>query len=306
MTNLRTIGLVMGISAMCLLAAGRAEALNIQFDYRFDANGMFDVPQRVAALEAAASIYERFADELTAIQPGDGNTWSVSLTRPDGGGTAVVDDLAVAADTVVIFVGGWSFHPSVLGFAGQGQIVNAAGSDEWFDTLAARGQSGALADQPTDYGPWGGAITFNTNVDWHYGPAVAPAGPQPDFLTTAMHELGHILGFGEADSWFELISEGEDDSLLFNGAHTIDLLGEPAELDQYGSHWAEGTYSTVDGMLQETAMDPSTPRGQRQLMTVLDYAGFADIGWEITAVPEPTGLAVMMSVMTIMWRSRRR
>lgn len=55
-------------------------------------------------------------------------------------------------------------------------------------------------------------------------------------------------------------------------------------------------------------MDPSTPAGERQLPTALDYAGFADIGWQVSAVPEPVGWAMLLSgfgVVTVSTRRRR-
>jgi hypothetical protein len=38
--------------------------------------------------------------------------------------------------------------------------------------------------------------------------------------------------------------------------------------------------STVSGVPQETLMDPNIDLGARKWMTLLDYAGMADIGWE--------------------------
>jgi hypothetical protein len=43
--------------------------------------------------------------------------------------------------------------------------------------------------------------------------------------------------------------------------------------------------STVKGVTQEAAMDPSITVGTRKLFTDLDYAGLADVGWETAAVP---------------------
>ncbi|WP_432798307.1 PEP-CTERM sorting domain-containing protein [Poriferisphaera sp. WC338] len=280
---------LIAISVMPVLPAN---AIDINFDYRFDTQGMFSDPTRRAALEAAATVYDRFTDNLLAINPDAQNTWSLSINRPDGGGNVTLNNLNVNAQSITVFVGGWGFHPSVLGWAGAGNITNVSGSIAWQQTIQARGQLGALDPNPTDYGVWGGAITFNKNVDWHFDLNTDPAENQQDFLTTAMHEIGHILGFGEAASWGQHIQGDAENGYTFHGQNSLDLIGHPIALDRYGSHWAEGTYSVIDGNLQETAMDPSTPRGQRQWMTDLDYAGFADIGWEI---PEPTVAFVFMS-----------
>lgn len=290
-TKLVRLSLLAGVLSMTV---SEALAIDVVFDYRFDTNGMFNDPQRRVALEAAASVYDVFSDNLAAIDPAGANSWSLNVNRPDGGGTTTIEDLSVLQDSVTIFVGGWSFHPAVLGFAGGGDVVATSGDAEWEQTLAARGQVGALDAVPTDFGPWGGVITFNMNVDWHFDPLTDPAAGRPDFLTTSMHELGHVLGFGEAPSWFHKVQDVNGD-YIFQGNRTMSLLGQPASLDSYASHWAEGTQGFVNGVSQETAMDPSTPAGTRQWMTDLDYAGFADIGWQ---VPEPTtfALGVLLSV----------
>ena len=58
--------------------------------------------------------------------------------------------------------------------------------------------------------------------------------------------------------------------------------------------------STVDGLVQETLMDPSTSYGTRQLLTELDYAGFADIGWQLTAVPLPASIWLFSLVIPLL------
>ena len=52
-----------------------------------------------------------------------------------------------------------------------------------------RGQRGADGPAPTDFGPWGGAITFNTNsaVTFSYDDEVEP--DEFDFFTVALHEM---------------------------------------------------------------------------------------------------------------------
>ena len=275
------------IVCFCYMFAVEAQGLTINFDYRFDTQGMFAAAERREAFEAAADIYTDFGDQLSELSPGGGNSWSLSVTRPDGAGSAVVDNLQVAADSITVFVGGWSFHPSVLGWAGNGQITSVNGTQQWQDTVFARGQTGALADRPTDFGPWGGAITFNSSVNWHFDTLTTPQAGQQDFFTTAMHELGHILGFGEAASWFAQVQGSVQDGWTFAGTQSVAQFGDVVPLDGSASHWAEGISDFYLGIAQETAMDPSTPSGVRQYMTDLDYAGLADIGWE---VPEPSSL----------------
>ena len=68
------------------------------------------------------------------------------------------------------------------------------------DAVTTRGQRNAIGPGATDYGVWGGAISFNSDASWYFGASDGGLGPdESDFLTTAMHELGHVLGYGVAD-----------------------------------------------------------------------------------------------------------
>ena len=51
-------------------------------------------------------------------------------------------------------------------------------SQAWIDTVRGRGQSGALASQPTDFGPYGGSMSFDTTQNWFTGldPTTTPPG----------------------------------------------------------------------------------------------------------------------------------
>jgi hypothetical protein len=66
----------------------------------------------------------------------------------------------------------------------------------------------------------------------------------------------------------------------------------------------------VRRLWQETLMDPSTPRGTRELLTDLDLAGLADIGWQVTAVPEPGSAHLLLAGLGVLgalrWQQRSR
>ncbi len=48
------------------------------------------------------------------------------------------------------------------------------------------------------------------------------------------------------------------------------------------SHWSDGTNGlTLQGIVQEAALDPSIFNGQRKVLTNLDYGGLSDIGWDV-------------------------
>jgi hypothetical protein len=301
--------------ALCAFLAAAlpapARSIAIQFDYTYDTQGFFDpavnpsAAQARAALEAAGAVYGRLADGLSAIAPGGGDHWFTGFLAP-GGGNVVVSDLAVPEDTMVVFVGGRPLF-GVLGFAQNGSVLAPTGSAAFLDALAARGQAGALAAIPTDYGPWGGSITFSASAPWHFDPATAPSAGTSDFFTTAVHELAHLLGIGNASSWDALVTDDGDPStpLLFHGPASVAAYGGPVPLDPNGGHWAEAVASFVNGVPQETLMDPTTARGIRELLTDLDLVGLADIGWEVTPVPEP-GTSATLALGLALLAARRR
>jgi hypothetical protein len=277
----RAILIFIAASAAACGVARDAGALTIELDYSYDTSGFFADPARREAMSYAASFYAAFADALALIAPGAGDTWTVYFNNPGnlGDGLVAEQDLRIAADTLRVFVGGSAIGEGVLGFATTGTITDISGSDAFIDAVTTRGQSNANGAGATDYGVWGGAISFNSDATWHFGLTTEGLDAhEHDFLTTAVHELGHILGFGLADSWFTYLFGDE-----FTGQASMRAYGGPVPADI--AHWAEGVYSDVGGIPQETLMDPTTPAGVRELLTRLDYAGLRDIGWETAAVP---------------------
>lgn len=296
--------------AVGLLGSLPVQALTFVFDYSHDTRGFFTdtttgapIEDRRRVLEAAGSAFSGFTDSLAAIAPGAGNTWSASITHPSlAGGPIRLTDLAVAADTLRIYVGGSSSAPGVLGFASSSFDITASGSAEFIDSVTTRGQANATGPAATDYGFWGGSIWFNARNDWYFGlDGSGLVAGRPDFLTTATHELAHLLGIGVADSWFAQI----DSAGRFTGTQAIASFGGTVPLDRFQSHFAEGTRSTVNGVDQETLMDPTTISGTREHLTALDLAVLADIGWQVTAVPEVGTTTLMVAGLAAVFCAMR-
>ena len=276
--------------------------IDLKFNYDFDTEGFFSGVEgeaRRETLEQAASFYENFiTDNLSAITSGlestdiggnNGfNTWTASFFNPATGNIETITDLNVDANTIIIYAGGRDI--SSLGKGGSGGW-SVTGSSDFRNLIKGRGQTGALTNPATDVGIWGGSITFDTDIvigsttyDWHNTTDLEGLDSNEfDFLSVAIHELAHVLGFGSS-SWANQIGDTN-----FTGANALAVY--QAETDpnatsiplQSGSlsHWANGTTSlTLTGESQEVALDPSIFNGQRKLLTNLDYAGLQDIGWE--------------------------
>ncbi len=272
--------------------ASRATALTFQFDYKYNTQNFFDsgTPEgttRRATLEAAAEYFEPFTDNLSAITPSGSNTWTPKIRHPGNGTTdfsvdsfTSTGDLSIAEDKIVVFVGGYDFGDgdSTLGIGGPGGY-DVGGSQAFVDLLKARDQD----SPPTDFGPWGGSLSFNTNssINWNISNDINDLDSgENDFLSVAIHELGHLMGIGTAGSW-----NANVDGTNFIGINSVAEYGANVPLNGDSSHWADGTTSTInDSGSYEAAFDPSLAVGERKLMTDLDYAGLTDVGWETQAV----------------------
>ncbi len=269
------------LTAIVLVAAlltglGRgapAGAVAILFDFSHDVHGFFDDPQRVETLEYAGRMFERYVDSLEEIAPGGSNTWSANFFDPATGELTIVDNLFVPADTIIVYAGGRSMGSGTLGRGGFGAIAALSGSSAWRQTVRYRGQDGAPQD---NLSIWGGSVAFNTGSSWHFDPHVAAPSGTYDFLSVAIHELGHVLGIGTAQSWFNQIDDDDD----FTGPQAVAIHGGPAPVQSDRYHWANGTSSTVGGLTQTASMVPSIPRATRRWFTDLDHAALGDIGWE--------------------------
>jgi hypothetical protein len=285
---------------LCLLLPRGAAALAIAFDFSFDSSGFFADPERRRVLERAGQLVGgALADELAALVSGPGQTWTARFTDPGSGAGAALANPILGADTLLVFVGARDLGEATLATSSPG-TASATGDGAWFEAVRYRGQLGAAGPDPTDFGPWGGWISFDADRDWHFGSG-EPGSDQFDFLSASLHELLHVLGFGLAPSFEERVLLGS-----FYGSHAIATLGGPVPLTADLEHWAEGVSSLAPDGLREALMDPTLARGERRLPTALDWAGLADVGW--TVVPEVgSGLASLSGLLGLaVWRAAAR
>jgi len=168
--------------------------------------------------------------------------------------------------------------------------------------VKARGQAGALQSPPTDFGPWGGAIAFNSSTSWYFdpNPATDESFSGFDFYSVALHELGHVLGIGTALSWETPITGNQ-----FTGTAVVATHGGSVTVTSDHGHWASGvTGLWPDGTSHDAAMTPSIASATRKRFTDLDMAGLSDVGWQVV-VPEPASFALVGSVVVLLCLRRR-
>jgi hypothetical protein len=296
-------------SVIGLALASSSHGIEIEIDYSLDANGFFNQAGSKEALRAVCDYFESIlSDDLSRIDASEwtGETWTGAVTNPATGGQTLFPGKVVPADTVIIYAGGRAMG-GPLGIGGSaGYSASGGGPDgqAWFDLLKARGEAGALLTPRRDYGIWGGSVSFTTTATWNFS-LTTGSGSASNFVSTALHELGHIFGVGTSGSWADYISGS-----VFTGPESVASFGRNVPLSGDGSHWQDdaacvfptgfnpsnplnvlsktiGQFGTPAGLDQIARMDPSgcNVGGNLLVFTELDVAGLADIGWEIATSP---------------------
>lgn len=295
------------LALAALVNSQPASAISIIFDYTYDTVGFFtgaNISRQVLLNQAAGEFTSRIQDHLTAITSGGSNHFDVNFNNPSSGVALTLNNYSVADNAFVVYVGAQNLGTSTLGEGGPGGF-GASGSQTFINSLN-RGQTGANSSPATDFGPWGGAITFNSaQSNWYFGSNNPVQGSGLfDFYSVAVHEMGHVLGFGTANSFTNLAGGG----VSFSGNASDALYGGLVPMANSG-HWQQGLTSTVNGVSQEVAMDTSITAGTRKHFTELDFAALKDTGWQIApaaAVPVPAAVWLLASGLAGLFGFARR
>lgn len=236
-------------------------AFTLRFDYRFDSLGFFDDPGRRLALEAAADQWEAIIqDEFADIPAGA----QLDIRNPTTGFVETVT-LDQPIDDILVFVGARDFGSSTLAIAGpDGGALTG-------DIYATRISPDFRGLGPvTDFEPWAGTIAFNTNARWSFD-LDGPESGHSDFLSVAIHEIGHILGIGTSSAFDRWIIDHQ-----FTGPNATRVNdGQPIPIEDDHSHVEDGFAG------DSVALDPILTNGSRVLLSDYDKALLADIGYDI-------------------------
>lgn len=319
----------MGAAVLWVGLTTSVSAVQIVLDYTYDTNHFFPIGSQARnTLESAAGFYTNLLqNNLSPIQtPSPLNSqffngvyawhWELSFNHPGNGSLVTLNNPTIAADEYRIYVGGRSLPGNTLGLGGPGGYqwwTNASGgfTQEEIDQIVAtnatfesqiesRGQANGI------FANWGGVLTFDNDpgTNWNFSYNTLPSADQSDFLSVALHELGHAIGLGGSNEWMALTGLINGVPHFF-GQQAQSAHGGPVRLEGDRVHWFEGTLSTVYGtsVVQEAAMDPTILLGTRKLMTNLDVASMGDIGW---VIPEPALFSLLMLGSSGLVLTRRR
>ena len=280
-----------------------ASAVTVEINYDYDTNGFFSETTKngVAAratMEAAAAFYGQIlTDSLSPIQSNveTNDNYEITFNHPSDFNTVTIPFLQIPADTIRIYVGSRSNLGSELARAGTGTpskefpSASISGNREFVFTAAYRGQDFGTESEPNpEIAPWGGYITFNSNPYgrqnfWNYDYNNAP-GFNYDLYSTALHEIGHILGVGTSESFSSLIAEGPvfkgSRTIYFNGGNPIELTGDRDHVNEQRLETKLHPYA--EGTVKQLSLYLSTrPIRTRREVTLLDAAILDDIGWNV-------------------------
>jgi hypothetical protein len=276
-----------------------ASAVSIKFDYRFDEGYFSQHPERQKTLELAAAIWgELLPDRFEPIAAGTKLRFKHPVTKEQ----LVVAMPAHGGDLLVFVFRG---DKSGMGTTKALTWLLHSGTDGYSEGRAAfahRKQPSGTAMHSLyqrangiPFQPWAAMIQFNVEAGrpWYFAQSVdrvdeIPSATHHDFLSTAVHELGHALGFMRDSPPFGFTDQVVNDQ--FTGPHAVALNGRPIPLDKDSGHIGDYKSATWHGRLilghpnaeqYLMAGAPHPVKGLRLYPTQLELAILEDLGYRV-------------------------
>ncbi len=244
------------------------DPFTIRIDYRYDTSGAF-VPLVRETMQAAADVWSGYiVDDFDNVPAGT----MLRCRHPERiDEPGITFDIEYEIEDLVVFVG----FTELDGLRGN----QASTSMSFTEEVADDGLLERLRERfyGADFEPWVAQVSFDSAEPWFYDitPSSEERVPEEehDFLSTALHELGHVLGIGISEAFQMYVVDG-----FFEGPMAQEVYGGPVPLAPDGVHVDPSVLS--DG--EEVLMDTGNRDGVRKWPTRLDLALLEDIGYTVS------------------------
>ena len=279
---------------MCIPSKG---AIDIIFDYSYDTNNYFTDEMKYVMDQAAFAFESRMANEtLGSLIPSDYNSSEVGILMIKNPTTSA--DLNVTFGTTTSEGNLVGNENEIIVFAG----AKAVGSSYLSDSKVEYNYGDHFDGDPywdymenRDFGyndpaVFGGSLSINSDLNWYVDTDLtshsdALSSGKYDFYSTAVHELGHILGFNywTFASWYLM---DENETVFNTNSVRSEYSGNdvPMEIDYMSLHFGDLNSSLINCDCHP-AMSDINSTNTRTPFSDIDFAILEDLGYSISGTP---------------------